>query len=115
MATSFRIFTFGALVPVTWPLSSRWYPIIQRLLARIRSAFRTCWTFLTSQSRWNVALASTARQLLALSAPFIRKLAEDIRGRARDHLIALGSLLVETVPASERSDHRPHAEHQHHH
>jgi hypothetical protein len=43
--------------------------------------------------------------------------ADDIRGHAQDHLAALERLHVETVPASgrERSDHHPHAEHQHHH
>lgn len=53
----------------------------------------------------------------ALSVTNIRKLADDIRGHAQDHLAALESLHVETVPASghERSDHHPHAEHQHHH
>ena len=45
-----------------------------------------------------------------LSVTDIRKLADDIRGHAQDHLAAL-------VPVSgrERSDHHPHAEHQHHH
>jgi len=53
----------------------------------------------------------------ALSVMDIRKLADDIRGHAQDHLAALESLHVETVPAlrRERSDHHPHAEHQHHH
>ena len=53
----------------------------------------------------------------ALSVTRVRKLADDIRGHAQGHLAALESLHVETVPASgrERSDHHPHAEHQHHH
>ena len=53
----------------------------------------------------------------ALSATGVRKLADDIRCHAQGHLAALESLHVETVPASgrERSDHHPHAEHQHHH
>jgi len=52
-----------------------------------------------------------------LSVTDILKLADDIRGHAQDHLAALESLHVETVPVSgrERSDHHPHAEHQHHH
>jgi cation diffusion facilitator family transporter len=53
----------------------------------------------------------------ALSVTKVRKLVDDIRGHAQGHLAALESLHVETVPASgrERSDHHPHAEHQHHH
>ena len=53
----------------------------------------------------------------ALSATDIRKLADDIKGHAQHHLAALESLHVETVPGSgrKRSDHHPHAEHQHHH
>jgi hypothetical protein len=52
-----------------------------------------------------------------LSVTDILKLADDIRGHAQDHLAALESLHVETVPISgrERFDHHPHAEHQHHH
>jgi hypothetical protein len=42
-----------------------------------------------------------------LSVTDIRKMADDIRGHAQDHLAALERLHVETVPVSgrERSDH----------
>jgi divalent metal cation (Fe/Co/Zn/Cd) transporter len=54
---------------------------------------------------------------LALSVTNVRKLVDDIRGHAQDHLAALESLHVETVPVSgrERPDHHPQAKHQHHH
>jgi len=52
-----------------------------------------------------------------LSVTNISKLADDIMGHAQDHIAALESLHVQTVPASgrERPDNHPQAEHQHHH
>ena len=69
VATKFRTFIYGVLAPVTWLLLSQWYPIIQRLPAPIRSAFRTCRAFLTSRSRWSVALVSMSREKDFLSHP----------------------------------------------
>jgi cation diffusion facilitator family transporter len=53
----------------------------------------------------------------ALLLTDVRKLTEEIRSHAQDHLAALQSLHVEVVPASrrERPEHHPEAEDQHHH
>jgi len=53
----------------------------------------------------------------ALSVTNVHKLVDDIRRHAQDHLAALESLHVETVPASgrERADHHTQAKHQYHH
>ena len=53
----------------------------------------------------------------ALSLADARKVADEVKERARGYLPALESLHVEVVPASgrERPMHHPEPEHEHHH
>jgi divalent metal cation (Fe/Co/Zn/Cd) transporter len=52
----------------------------------------------------------------AISLADARKVADEVKKRARGHMPALESLHVELVPASgrERPEHHPKAEHEHH-